>query len=77
MLDALMSVLERMHDAIRKTPTFQWGVVTGVSPLTIRLDGDDADLISPATTVASLTLADRVLVLNQNSKITIIGRGGG
>ncbi|MFA5898145.1 MAG: hypothetical protein WC829_03415 [Hyphomicrobium sp.] len=78
MLEHLTELFTQLIDAIKKTPTFEWGEVTGATPLTVKLDGDADNMPgTPATLVSGLQVGDRVMVLSQHRRNTIIGRGGG
>lgn len=58
-------------------PDLRWGVITAVSPLTVRLDGDADPLPGPVPTLeASLLAGERVVVAIQNRRPLILGRGG-
>lgn len=77
----LMLVLSRISEIAAKVaskPDFRWAVVTGIGPVQVQLDADDTPLAgSPSTLVAGLRVGDRVLVLLQNHRAIIIGRGKG
>lgn len=56
----------------------RWGTVTGVSPLRVRLDGDDTALpVTPATLVAGLKTDDRVACILSGRQLTVAGVYGG
>ncbi|MGW9021256.1 hypothetical protein ACWGOE_07230 [Leucobacter chromiiresistens] len=61
---------------LRATPHVEWGTVVSTAPLTVQLDGDvDPLLGSPSKLAAGLMPGERVFVLLQNRRATIIGRG--
>jgi len=60
--------------------SFNWGTVTGVSPLRVRLDGDTSAVpVTPDSLVDPLTLAinDRVRVELSNNRLVVLGKAGG
>ena len=60
------------------TPRSVWGVVTGVSPLEVRLDGDDEPLSGqPSSLVAGLVAGQRVRCEIQNRRVTVVGSAAG
>lgn len=74
MFDELMKRIDRLRLDIAGKPELRWGVVTAVSPLAVRLDGDTDPLAgSPSTLVGSSRVGDRVQLAIQNRRATIIG----
>ena len=73
-------ILTRMSALAAKLagkPEFRWGVVTAVSPLRVRLELETDPLAgSPDVTVPSLLVGERVLVMVQNRRATVVARGG-
>lgn len=53
-------------------PEYRWGTVQSVSPLTVMLDGDTQALVSP-TTLESVVVNARVLVLVADRRATVLG----
>lgn len=59
------------------TDVFRFGVVTGVKPLRVRLDGDTVEAaVTPIATV-SAALGERVFVQIHNRQLMVVGRVGG
>lgn len=55
-----------------------WAAVTALSPLRVKLDGEDAPLpATPGTVVGLLAVTDRVWVQVAGGRLLIIGRAGG
>lgn len=78
MSDELITRIDKLRTLIAGKPELRWGVVTGVVPLAIRLDGDTEPLAgTPATNVTGLAVGDRVSVLIQSRRATIMGRAQG
>lgn len=78
MLEALVQRVAGIAAKVAAKPDTRWGVVTGINPLRVRLDADDAPLLgSPSAVVTGLSTGDRVLCLVQNRRVTVIGRGQG
>lgn len=76
--DDIGARLEAIQNRLRGVPQFRWGVVTGVSPLSITLDTEADPLLGkPATLVQGLAVGDRVLLLLHNRRHTVIGTGRG
>lgn len=73
-------ILTRMSALAAKLagkPEFRWGVVTAVNPLRVRLELEADPLAgSPEVTVPSLLVGERVLVMFQNRRATVVARGG-
>lgn len=62
------------------TIDFVWATVTSVAPLAIRLDGDSTSLDGVPSTLVdpqTLSVSDRVYVVQNGRRVTVIGRGGG
>ena len=77
-LDSFVELVHSLAERIAKKPDVRWAVVTGTVPLAIRFDTETAPISgTPSTLVAGLTIGDRVLVIIQNRRVTILGRGGG
>ncbi|MBC9953229.1 hypothetical protein ICM05_01020 [Leucobacter sp. cx-42] len=78
MFDELMMRVDRMRSDIAGKPDFRWGIVTAVSPLAIRLDGDTEPLAGvPSSLSWKLLVGDRVYVSVQNRRATIVGSANG
>ena len=75
LVETVTTGLARLEAAI---PSLRWGIVTGVGPLRVQLDGDTGPLAdSPDTLVAGLSVGDRVRVILVNRRAMILGRAGG
>lgn len=57
--------------------SFRYGSVTETSPLRVRLDGDANAVSATPTTLAQVTVGDRVLVLLYHRRMVIVGVIGG
>ena len=81
MPDVLAPIVDRiaaLAAAIRGAPHFEWGTVASSSPLTVQLDGDSEPMLgTPSRLVSNLFPGERVLVMIQNRRATVVGRGGG
>ena len=78
MSDELITRIDKLRTLIAGKPELRWGVVTSIAPLAIRLDGDTEPLAgTPASNVTGLAAGDRVSVLIQNRRATIMGRAQG
>lgn len=77
MTDHLRPLVDRvaaLAAAVRSSPHFEWGTVTSVTPLQVRLDGDPEPLLgTPASLVPVLVVGDRVQVVIQNRRATVTG----
>lgn len=79
MPDVLTPIVDRiaaLAAAVRGAPHFEWGTVVAVAPLSVQLDGDLEPLLgAPSKLAAGLIPGERVLVLLQNRRATVVGRG--
>lgn len=75
--DDLKLRLSKMKSAIEAKPVFRWGIVTNEDPLKVQLDGAQEELEgSPSGVIGGYLAGDRVLVLIQNRRATLISRSG-
>lgn len=77
MTDFLAPIKEQIAKvwaALDKKPTMRWGTVVTTSPVTVLLDPGTGDPAPAITTVAALTVNERVYCVEQNRRITIINR---
>lgn len=75
--DSAMQQIAAVSDSLGAKPDFRWATVTSVAPLAIRLDGDTDPLSgSPATLIPTLLVGERVMVMMQSRRATIVGRSG-
>lgn len=62
----------------RSTSSWVWGTVMGVSPLRIRLDGDESPVaVTPETLVTNLSVGQRVWVQMEGRRIIVHGASAG
>ena len=58
-------------------PTFKWGIVTGVNPLEIKLDGDTAPLaLIPDALHGDYIIGDRIRVELSKNRVVVVGKAG-
>lgn len=75
--DPIVRVLDGLTSLIEGKPDLRWAVVTQISPLRIRLDADENELLAtPDTLVSPLLPGERVRVALQNRRVTVLGVAG-
>lgn len=78
MLNELQRRVIDLEARMLASPTMRWATIASVAPLTFKLDGIDAVVEgTPSTTVSGLSLGDRVQVVLQAGRATIVGRAKG
>lgn len=76
-LDPILRIVDRLSVRMDGKPDLRWAVVTQISPLRIRLDADEQDLLAtPDTLVSPLLPGERVRVALQNRRVTVLGVAG-
>lgn len=79
-VDGLLSQVQdiAISQVRRLAPSFSRGVVTGVEPLSVRLDGQEGSLASaPESLVGGLAVGDVVYVVVYARRAVVLGRRGG
>lgn len=76
LLEALKSRLGSLSDQSRLAPAFRWGLVTGVSPVSVRLDADQSPTVG-VSKICRVREGDRVLVLLWNRRAVVLGVAAG
>ncbi len=77
-IEALKARIFALEETVKSAPYLRWATVVNGAPLSVLIDGDaDALPDPPDTLVAGLMAGDRVRVIFQNRRATILGRGGG
>lgn len=75
LLEPILRELDKIKSSMRGVPVVRWATVTAASPLAVRMDGDVDPLpFPPQSTVAGLTVGERVVCVEQNRRIIIISR---
>ena len=73
----MTGLVDLLVDANRPAPrgsSWKWGTVTAVSPLRVRLDGDDAPLDLTPDALAVVAVADRVFCLLTGARLVVLGK---
>jgi len=69
---ALKNLLKTLRDDIRKRPIPRWAVVTQVTPLLIRLEGETDPIAPQATCVKTVTIGQRLYCHEVQQRVTVI-----
>lgn len=62
-----------LHEPERSPDNFRWATVTATSPIRVRFDGDTEPTGATPTTLAPVSVGDRVWVQHHGRAIIIIG----
>lgn len=74
LLDPIMTQLGKLWQQVGRIPTIRWATVTQATPLLIQMDGDlDPLLFTPQTVVSGLRVGQRVVCVEQNRRVIVIG----
>jgi len=69
---ALKSLLKALRGEIRKRPIPRWAVVTQVSPLLIRLEGETAEFAPQASCVKTVIAGQRLYCMEVERRVTVV-----
>lgn len=72
-LDFLLGDDDETERRPAPSSTYRFGTITGIDPLRIRLDGDDADLASTPIAVSAAPLGARVWTQLHGTQLVILG----
>lgn len=73
--DDLFERIAKMRAVLAGKPDFEWAIVKNVSPIMIRLENTGHDIPISSTLIGGLIVNDRVMVMIQRGRVTIIGGG--
>ena len=68
----LKDLLKKLRGDISRRPIPRWAVVTQVTPLLIRLDGETEPTTPQASCVKTVTVGQRVYCMEVERRVTIV-----
>lgn len=75
-INEIVAEILKLKNRIFSLPSFTWGKVTAVEPLTVITDDDPTPVAGVSTTV-EVAIGDRVRLERQGARLTIVGIAGG